>query len=85
MYLGGLIVLVAYFWMLLPLSSFSYFGYSVLFVSIFIFAYSPSQFSGSLMMYLLASSLLLFFGCFLFLTILFVVYLVNLSEGSFLS
>jgi len=85
MYLGGLIVLVAYFWMLLPLGAFSFFGFYVFLFRIMIFAYSPSQFSGSLTMYLLSSSLLLFFGCFLFLTIVFVVCLVNLSEGSFLS
>merc|ERR1711970_32694 len=84
-YLGGLLVLVAYFWMLLPLTPL-FFSFSfVFFLFPLLLNIQPPSSSGSFSFFVIATSLLLVFGCYLFLAILVVVHLVNLSEGSFSS
>lgn len=76
-------VLLAYFWMLLPDTGLPSGQYMIL-AALFGLVQSPVHLpSGSLSSLLLPSSLLFFFGFFLWLTILIVVHLVNLSEGSF--
>jgi hypothetical protein len=84
-YIGGLIVLMAYFWMFLPFQS--RFALSPLFYlrPLLFFSSSGSLVCGSLSQYLLSSSVLLFFGFFLFIGLVTVVYVVNLSEGRFSS
>ena len=82
-YLGGLMVLLAYFWMFLPLcSAFSLPPVFLLSPLVFVLHW-PFCASGSLSQFLVPSSLLLFFGCFLFVSLLVVVFVVNLSEGRF--
>jgi len=84
-YLGGLIVLLSYFWMFLPVSSLSVvtrLGALVFFASPFSFI--PTV-SGSIYNFLFPTSFLLWFGCLLFLAIVVVVAIVDLQEGSFSS
>ena len=76
---------MAYFWMFLPfrtrfvLSPFFYIRPLLYFISPCFLA------SGSLSQYLLSTSLLLFLGFFLFVALVTVVTVINLSEGRFSS
>merc|ERR1712212_1075131 len=79
-YLGGLIVLLAYFWMFLPFCSPFRLSHVYYFSPLVFVFHWPTRASGSLSQYLVPSSLLLFFGCFLFVSLLVVVFVVNLSE-----
>merc|ERR1712212_576599 len=82
-YLGGLIVLLAYFWMFLPIESSFYLSPIFYFSPFLLFVHFPISVSGSLSQFLVPTSLLLFFGCFLFVALLVVVFVINLSEGRF--
>merc|ERR1712168_516669 len=84
-YLGGLMVLLAYYWMLMP-SSMCFPAPVVFFLWVSsCFLNAPSFVSGSLCFFQLSSSLLLFIGSYLFFTLLVVVYIVDLSAGRFTS
>jgi len=83
-YLGGFIVLLSYFWMLLPLSFLSHFPYPILVSFLFISLFRPFSASGRTFLLLDSTGLLLLFGCLLMLSMVVVVLVVDLSEGSFL-
>ena len=76
---------MAYFWMFLPFRT--RFVLSPLFyIRPLLFFSSPGFLaSGSLSQYLISSSLLLFLGFFLFVALVTVVTVINLSEGRFSS
>jgi len=82
-YLGGFIVLLSYFWMLLPLSLLSTFPYPLLVLFLFSSLFRPFFASGRTFLLLDSTGLLLLFGCLLMLSMVVVVLVVDLSKGSF--
>merc|ERR1712142_16761 len=82
-YLGGFIVLLSYFWMLLPLSLLSTFPYPLLVLFLFSSLFRPFFASGQTFLLLDSTGLLLLFGCLLMLSMVVVVLVVDLSKGSF--
>ena len=82
-YLGGLMVLFAYFWMFIPYSpSFSPF-YSLLFFIAMLSSFGTTSPPASVMGLLCPTSFLLFLAAFLFWVLLVVVLVIDPSLGSF--